>query len=386
MDAIVTISGGGIIGNYISSRLNNLNIKCVVVEKNQEVFSSESNIRTLTLNPISKKLLDDVGIEVPSAVIKEISVFDAEGTGKIVFDASEINHDNLSYVVYFDDLLKALQESEHSKIIFDNEIVSINEDTNDEFCEVLLKSKDVIKTTFVAGCDGRNSNVAKITGQKSKRSDYNQTAITFTTISENIDEGRAFQIFSERGIFAAMPLPNNNHGATHTIVWSINNSKLKNQTSIEEYVSKNIHYFEKKLNTQYKICSDLISFKLSNHYFEDYISSSTVLIGDAAHSIHPLAGQGINLGFADADVFCEEIINSYNKTRKINKNITLKRYEIRRKKMNLLMLRSMDFFVELFKSQNLLLILFRNIGLSGVNKIKFLKTFFINHAAGNNKL
>ena len=386
MDAIVTISGGGIIGNYISSRLNNLNIKCVVVEKNQEVFSSERNIRTLTLNPISKKLLDDVGIEVPSAVIKEISVFDAEGTGKIVFDASEINHDNLSYVVFFDDLLKALQESEHSKIIFDNEIVSINEDTNDEFCEVLLKSKDVIKTTFVAGCDGRNSNVAKITEQKSKRSDYNQTAITFTTISENIDEGRAFQIFSERGIFAAMPLPNNNHGATHTIVWSINNSKLKNQTSIEDYVSKNIHYFEKKLNTQYKICSDLISFKLSNHYFEDYISSSTVLIGDAAHSIHPLAGQGINLGFADADVFCEEIINSYNKTRKINKNITLKRYEIRRKKMNLLMLRSMDFFVELFKSQNLLLILLRNIGLSGVNKIKFLKTFFINHAAGNNKL
>ena len=386
MDAIVTISGGGIIGNYISSRLNNLNIKCIVVEKNQKVFSSESNIRTLTLNPISKKLLDDIGIEVPSAAIKEISVFDAEGSGKIFFDASEIKHDNLSYVVFFDDLLKALQESEHSKIIFDNEIININEDTNDEFCEVLLKSKDVIKTTFVAGCDGRNSNVAKITGQKSKRSDYNQTAITFTTISENIDEGRAFQIFSERGIFAAMPLPNNNHGATHTIVWSINNSKLKNQTSIEDYVSKNIHYFEKKLNTQYKICSDLISFKLSNHYFEDYISSSTVLIGDAAHSIHPLAGQGINLGFADADVFCEEIINSYNKTRKINKNITLKRYEIRRKKMNLLMLRSMDFFVELFKSQNLLLILLRNIGLSGVNKIKFLKTFFINHAAGNNKL
>ena len=386
MDAIVTISGGGIIGNYISSRLNNLNIKCVVVEKYQKVFSSESNIRTLTLNPISKKLLDDIGIEVPSAAIKEISVFDAEGSGKIVFDASEINHDNLSYVVFFDDLLKALQESEHSKIIFDNEIININEDTDDEFCEVLLKSKDVIKTTFVAGCDGRNSNVAKITGQKSKRSDYNQTAITFTTISENIDEGRAFQIFSERGIFAAMPLPKNYHGATHTIVWSINNSKLKDQTSIEEYVSKNIHYFEKKLNTQYKICSDLISFKLSNHYFEDYISSSTVLIGDAAHSIHPLAGQGINLGFADADVFCEEIINSYNKTRKINKNITLKRYEIRRKKMNLLMLRSMDFFVELFKSQNLLLILLRNIGLSGVNKIKFLKTFFINHAAGNNKL
>ena len=79
---------------------------------NSSIFSS-----------ISSKL-DDIGIEVPSAAIKEISVFDAEGSGKIVFDASEINHDNLSYVVFFDDLLQALQESEHSKIIFDNEIIN----------------------------------------------------------------------------------------------------------------------------------------------------------------------------------------------------------------------------------------------------------------------
>ena len=72
MDAIVTISGGGIIGNYISSRLNNLNIKCVVVEKNQKVFSSESNIRTLTLNPISKKLLDEKFPRIPfnEAILK----------------------------------------------------------------------------------------------------------------------------------------------------------------------------------------------------------------------------------------------------------------------------------------------------------------------------
>ena len=113
-----------------------------------------------------------------------------------------------------------------------------------------------------------------------------------------------------------MPLPKNDDGATHTIVWSINNSKLKDQTSIEEYVSKNIHYFEKKLNTQYKICSDLISFKLSNHYFENYISSSTVLIGDAAHSIHPLAGQGINLGFADADVFVKRLLTAITRREK----------------------------------------------------------------------
>ena len=59
--------------------------------------------------------------------------------------------------------------------------------------------------------------------------------------------------------------------------------------------------------------SKILNFKLSNHHLDKYINGSLVLIGDAAHSIHPLAGQGINLGFADADIFCEEVINAYNK-------------------------------------------------------------------------
>jgi 2-polyprenyl-6-methoxyphenol hydroxylase-like FAD-dependent oxidoreductase len=71
---------------------------------------------------------------------------------------------------------------------------------------------------------------------------------------------------------------------------------------------------------------------------------------------------------------------------RMNKDLVLKRYEIRRKQMNLLMLKSMDFFVEIFRSKNLAIKLLRNYGLSGVNKINFLKTFFINHASGKNKL
>jgi 2-polyprenyl-6-methoxyphenol hydroxylase-like FAD-dependent oxidoreductase len=70
----------------------------------------------------------------------------------------------------------------------------------------------------------------------------------------------------------------------------------------------------------------------------------------------------------------------------IDQALTLKRYEIRRKNMNLLMLKSMDFFVNLFGSKNLYIKLLRNFGLSGVNKTQFLKKFFINHAAGKNKL
>jgi 2-polyprenyl-6-methoxyphenol hydroxylase-like FAD-dependent oxidoreductase len=249
----------------------------------------------------------------------------------------------------------------------------------------LLSKDKQITSQFIAGCDGRNSNIAKLASLKPISSDYNQTAITFTAKSSLKDLTIAHQVFSEKGIFAIMPLPSTTSESTHTVVWSVDNSKLQDQ-NISEYVKKYISYFEKKLQTEIILNSNVISFNLSNHYFEEYISGSLVLIGDAAHSIHPLAGQGINLGFADADAFCEEIINAYESKINFDKKLALKKYEIRRKSMNLIMLKSMNFFVNLFRSDNLYIRLLRNIGLSSVNKTKFLKRFFINHASGKNKI
>jgi 2-octaprenylphenol hydroxylase len=182
-----------------------------------------------------------------------------------------------------------------------------------------------------------------------------------------------------------MPLPSNIGDSSHTVVWSVDNEKLDNQ-NIEQYVNEYMSYFEGKLSSEIKVNSGILSFKLFNHHFKNYVSGSTVLIGDAAHSIHPLAGQGINLGFADADAFCEEIINGFEKSINIDQRLVLKRYEVRRKNMNLLMLKSMDFFVNLFNSNNLYLKLLRNTGLSRVNKTQFLKKFLISHASGKNKI
>ena len=182
-----------------------------------------------------------------------------------------------------------------------------------------------------------------------------------------------------------MPLPDHEELSTHTIVWSVDKAKILNQAP-EDYVNENIAYFEKKIGANINIFSNILSFNLFNHHFDTYICDSTVLIGDAAHSIHPLAGQGINLGFADADVFCEELIKAYEKKMLLDKRLILKKYEIRRKNMNYLMLKSMDFFVDLFRSNNVYIKLLRNIGLTSVNKVGFLKNFFISHASGDNKI
>jgi len=385
VNPIVTISGGGIIGNYISLRLNNNNIESLVIEKSPADLREKENIRTLTLNSYSKELLDDLGINIDYAEIKKINVFDGEGTGKIDFSSNEINSENLSYVVFFNDLHKALKIREQERTLFEEEIKKFKENGVNKSCEILLSKDKQITSQFIAGCDGRNSNIAKLASLKPVTSNYEQTAITFTASANLKNPYTAYQIFSERGIFAIMPLPSSTDQSFYTIVWSVDNLQIEEQ-SIENFIKENISYFEKKLKANIKINSDILSFSLSNHHFENYVTGSLVLIGDAAHSIHPLAGQGINLGFADADAFCEEIINAYQAKINIDKHLVLKRYEIRRKNMNLLMLKSMDFFVNLFKSNNLYIKLLRNFGLSRVNKTQFLKKFFINHASGKNKI
>ena len=384
MNPVVTISGGGIIGNYISLRLNQSNIESVVIEKSKNKISANKNIRTVTLNPYSKKLLDDVGIKIPYAKIKKINVFDGEGKGSIDFSSDEINEENLSFVVYFNDLEEALKKNVLKTTFFETEIKNFKENNNGK-CEITLSNDKPINSIFLAGCDGRNSNVAKLASLKPVTSNYEQTAITFTASANLKNPYTAYQIFSERGIFAIMPLPSSTDQSFYTIVWSVDNMQIEEQ-SIEDFIKENISYFEKKLKANIKVNSDILSFSLSNHHFENYVTGSLVLIGDAAHSIHPLAGQGINLGFADADAFCEEITNAYQAKINIDKHLVLKRYEIRRKNMNLLMLKSMDFFVNLFKSNNLYIKLLRNFGLSRVNKTEFLKKFFINHASGKNKI
>ena len=101
MNTVVTISGGGIIGNYISSRLNANNISTLVIEKNSDVLDLAENVRTVTLNQYSKNLIEKLGVSIPCSEINEILVFDGEGSGKINFHSKDIDEENLSYVFFF---------------------------------------------------------------------------------------------------------------------------------------------------------------------------------------------------------------------------------------------------------------------------------------------
>lgn len=382
MHVPIIISGSGVIGNYISLRLKKNNIPSLIIEKLSNSSNQEQSIRTVTLNSYSMALLKDMNIEVKNQPVTKISVRDGEGSGAIDFDAKDINEKNLSYVVMFDELKNKLSCHNKENTFFNAEINEINFQEDNNSTEVILIDGKKFTTNIVAACDGRSSRVAKLSLLKSFNSNYEQVAFTFLVKAENYDESIAKQIFSERGIFALMPSPKDNN---MTVVWSVKNTDLEKK-DYTDYVNENLSYFEKKLNTKLEITSSILNFNLSKHYYKNYVNKTIVLLGDSAHSIHPLAGQGINLGFADADIFCEEIIDNYKKGSNLSEKIALKRYEIRRKSLNLVMLKSMDFFVHLFGNENLYLKLIRNWGLSSVNKNKFLKTFFMKHASGFNKI
>ena len=313
MEVPIVISGGGIIGNYISHRLEKNNIKTIIVEKNDSFSALDNGIRTVTLNEHSMQMLKDIGICPSIAQINSIDVLDGEGTGQIQFLAQDMGAESLSYVTYFNELQKLISDPCKERTFFNNEIDSIQNLNTESDLNVMLKDGKAIKTNLIAGCDGRNSNVAKIASLTSSFDDYLQTALTFIVDTDNNSHGKAHQVFSEKGIFALMPLPENEGRASRcTVVWSIKNQFMGDEP-VSEFVKNNISFFESKLNVSLKVESEILSFKLTNHHFKNYISGPVVLLGDAAHSIHPLAGQGINLGFADADVFCEEVISSYKK-------------------------------------------------------------------------
>ena len=135
MNVSVAISGGGIIGNYISLRLKRNNIDSIIIEKSDYMSDMSEGIRTLTLNNHSMSLLKAEGIEVEAAPISEIIALDGEGTGKIQFSAQDIDESYLSHVVMFNDLKNRLTESCKDRTIFNNEINSIqklnSEDASD---------------------------------------------------------------------------------------------------------------------------------------------------------------------------------------------------------------------------------------------------------------
>ena len=372
MQQPIVISGAGILGCYISCALSLQGIDSIVLEKKDDEV--EDSVRTITLNPFSKNLLDKIGIENDYSMINKMEVKDFDGTGKIVFKSSEIGMDHLAYVSDFTTLLMAVRKKASEKILYKEEIIAI--DNKGDLNEVTLSSGKVIKTNLIISSDGKNSKLANKIPKSDK--DYFQTALTFLASAEKDMNKSAFQIFSDNGICAFMPTKKSGEDFV-TVVWSISDDLIEN--GYEDFIEENLEKISRKIGNSFQIRSKVQSFKLSSHNRSSYIDFPVVLVGDSAHSIHPLAGQGINLGFEDANSLVKKIIKT-NDSDTINFKESLNAYSNERRLQNEIMLKTMDGFVALFNERNPYMRFLRNFGLNAFNQSKFLKSFFVKAASG----
>ena len=372
MQQPIVISGAGILGCYISCALSLQGIDSIVLEKKDDEV--EDSVRTITLNPFSKNLLDKIGIENDYSMINKMEVKDFDGTGKIVFKSSEIGMDHLAYVSDFATLLMAVRKKASEKILYKEEILNIN--NKGDLNEVTLSSGKVIKTNLIISSDGKNSKLANKIPKSDK--DYFQTALTFLASAEKDMNMSAFQIFSDNGICAFMPTRKKGEDLV-TVVWSISDDLIEN--GYEDFIEENLEKISRKIGNSFQIRSKVQSFKLSSHNRSSYIDFPVVLVGDSAHSIHPLAGQGINLGFEDANSLVKKIIKT-NESDTLNFKESLNVYSNERRLQNEIMLKTMDGFVALFNERNPYIRFLRNFGLNAFNQSKFLKSFFVKAASG----
>ena len=372
MQQPIVISGAGILGCYISCALSLQGIDSIVLEKKGDEV--EDSVRTITLNPFSKNLLDKIGVENDYSMINKMEVKDFDGTGKIVFKSSEIGMDHLAYVSDFATLLIAVRKKASEKILYKEKIINI--DNKGNLNEVTLSSGKVIKTNLIISSDGKNSKLANKIPKSDK--DYFQTALTFLASAEKDMNMSAFQIFSDNGICAFMPTRKKGEDLV-TVVWSISDDLIEN--GYEDFIEENLEKISRKIGNSFQIRSEVRSFKLSSHNRSSYIDFPVVLVGDSAHSIHPLAGQGINLGFEDANSLVKKIIKT-NESDTLNFKESLDAYSNERRLQNEIMLKTMDGFVALFNERNPYIRFLRNFGLNAFNHSKFLKSFFVKAASG----
>ena len=372
MQQPIVISGAGILGCYISCALSLQGIDSIVLEKKDDEV--EDSVRTITLNPFSKNLLDKIGIENDYSMINKMEVKDFDGTGKIVFKSSEIGMNHLAYVSDFAALLMAVRKKTSEKILYKEEIIDI--DNKGDLNKVTLSSGKVIKTNLIISSDGKNSKLANKIPKSDK--DYFQTALTFLASAEKDMNMSAFQIFSDNGICAFMPTRKKGEDFV-TVVWSISDDLIEN--GYEDFIEENLEKISRKIGNSFQIRSKVQSFKLSSHNRSSYIDYPVVLVGDSAHSIHPLAGQGINLGFEDANSLVKKIIKTSDSDT-TNFKESLNAYSNERRLQNEIMLKTMDGFVALFNERNPYIRFLRNFGLNAFNQSKFLKSFFVKAASG----
>ena len=393
--ADIVIVGAGVVGLAAALALAGTKLEIVVLDAqpshvppSPERALSDWARRVTALTPTSKQFLSE--LDVWQAIsgsgrigpYTDMVVWDSEGTGLVEFDAQSLSLDELGYIVEStvttDALVTRVNQTPNIEIQWDTYLSQLN--FYDEYVNVVTRAGDEISTQLVIGADGGRSVSRKLAGINTRQWSYGQKAIVATVRVAPEHSYTCWQAFLPTGPLALLPLADSD---LCSIVWSLDDSEA--QTWIEADDTTFLRGLNAALGGRGPLVTDVSQrqlFPLVQCHAIDYLRDRFVLVGDAAHAIHPLAGQGINLGLSDAQVLAAEVGYAHSREATWWAPSVLKRYERQRKGDNLAMMAAMQTFKWGFGSRHPAVTMLRNVGLSAVDALPMVKRWFIQQAVG----
>ncbi|SQG00889.1 ubiquinone biosynthesis hydroxylase [Paucimonas lemoignei] len=313
----------------------------------------------------------------------EMQVWDGSGTGQIHFSAASVHADVLGHIVENRVVQDALLDRLHDcdiGLLANARLEQIRR-SGDDWLLTLADGRQ-LRAPLVVAADGANSAVRKLTGTATREWDYLHHAIVTSVRTERSHHKTAWQRFTDNGPLAFLPLE---RAGEHwcSIVWSVTPNEAERLTALDDatFCRELEQAFEGRLGPV-MAADPRVCVPLRQRHAKRYVAEGLALIGDAAHTIHPLAGQGVNLGFLDAAVLAEVLLHAVERGERLADIRVLSRFERRRMPHNLALMAAMEGFERLFQADQLPLRWLRNTGLKLVNQMPEAKATFVRQALG----
>ena len=400
----VVIVGAGMVGSAIACALasdkRGENIRIAVVEAGgppRLPNEGEYDPRVVALTQASQRLLqslhawDTISLQ-RACPYTDMHVWDADGTGSIHFDCRDVQHAQLGHIVenslIASTLLQKLKSHAQIDLLQPALVESLEHDASTNEPILQLQDGRQLQASMVVAADGANSKLRQLAGFKTREWDYEHHAIVTTVKTEQPHQHTAWQRFMDSGPLAFLPLEDEwqdyDSGAHHSsIVWSCKPELASELMALDDdaFAERLAQAFEHKLG-KVETVAKRYSFPLRQRHATDYIKPGIVLVGDAAHTIHPLAGQGVNLGLLDVASLRDEILRACERGLPLTDQSILRRYQRNRKTHNLAVMGLMEGFKRLFGAHDITLRWARNEGMRQLDKLTHLKSAVIKQAMG----
>lgn len=311
-----------------------------------------------------------------------MTVWDADGTGRIHFDAAELHADTLGTIVENRSIVRALfTELADSNVTV---IDGVRVQGWSAGAGIQLDDGRTQSAKLVVGADGAQSRLRQWSGVATREWDYDQQAIVCTVRTRQPHQYTAWQRFSPTGPLAFLPLLTES-GDEHycSIVWSQDTAEARRLMALETEAFR--LELERAIEQQLGVIESVsrrFAFPLRQRHAKEYVAEGVTLVGDAAHTIHPLAGQGANLGYGDVSALLDELGRAKELSLSPADQSVLARYQRRRKGENLAMMAAMEGFKQLFARDELAIRWLRNTGMRWLDNLAPLKNRIAAEAMG----